>query len=301
MSQHSLIEQLSAERAALVAALTPRTVALAARRRRAICAIRWRGPYLISAAEPLAGADRVDAGGEPGVVIALDLTTDVAVIRTDSASPGEPPAGLAVREGLALGETVAIVGASPHGALLRWGTVCLAGSAWRSRRGGTITQRLEFDTALDARFEGALVADAAGRVAAMQVAGPFGRSLGIPAATIERVLNTVEQIGYLPRPYLGLRVQTLWLDAATVARLGRRAAQVAVVAGIDPGSPAERGGLEVGDLIETIDGEEVEGVDAIARLLPDRAPGSALELGLRRGGASDKRTLTVGERPRAAG
>jgi len=312
MPEHTLIEQFSAERAALAAALIPRAVVIAARRRRTVSAIRWRGPYLISAAEALAGVEQVsfraapgadtpDARAQRGEIVALDLTTDVAVIRTDADPAVHPADAPTVRDALTLGETVAIVGCDGHGALLRWGTVCLAGSAWRSRRGGEIAQRLEFDAALDTRFDGALVADASGRVAAMQVAGPFGRALGIPAATIERVLGAVERHGYVPRPYLGLRLHTLWLDPPTVARLGRRSAHVAVVAGVDAGSPAARAGLEVGDLIETLDAEEVGGVDAVARILTGKAPGSALALGLRRGGALDTRTLTVAERPRAAG
>jgi S1-C subfamily serine protease len=309
-----LLQQLSAERAALAATLLPRIATLSVRRRRTISAIRWRDPYLITAAEALAGAeevawhaplgaDAVEAGPQRAEVVTADLTTDVAVIRTNgvaSAQAAEAPTAMVTRDALTLGETVAIVGCDGRGALLRWSTVSVVGPAWRSRRGGQIAQRLEFDAALDERFEGALIADATGRVAAMQVAGPFGRSLGIPAQTIEAVLSAVERHGYLPRPYVGLRLQTLWLDSATAGRLGRRAARIPVVTGVDPDSPAAGVGLDVGDLIETIDREEVDGVDAVARALTARAPGSSLVLGLRRGGTHHERTLTVAERPRAA-
>jgi S1-C subfamily serine protease len=311
MPDASLLQQLSAERAALAATLLPRIATLTVRRRRTVSAIRWRGPYLITAAEALTGveevawhaptaADSPHAGHPHAEVVAADLTTDVAVIRTSDVASAEAPTAPVVRDVLKLGETVAILGCDGHGALLQWSAVSVAGPAWRSRRGGQISQRLEFDAALDARFEGALIADAAGHVAAMQVGGPFGRSLGIPAQTIEGVLATVEQHGYLPQPYVGLRLQTLWLDSATADRLGRRAARIPVITGIDPDSPAAGGRLGVGDLIETVDGEEVDGVDAVARALAGKAPGSSLVLGLRRGGTSDQCRLTVAERPRAA-
>jgi S1-C subfamily serine protease len=305
----SLLQQLSAERAALATSLMPRIATVSVSRRRTVSAIRWRRDYLISAAEPLAGIEEVtwhapvkagaaDPGPERAEVVAADLATDVAILRAQgaAATPVSDPAP--IRDALGLGETVAILGCDGRGALLRWSTVSVAGAAWHSRRGGEIAQRLEFDAELDARFEGALIADAAGRIAAMRVTGPFGRSLGIPAATIERVMRTVEQHGHLPRPYLGLRLQTLWLDAATAARLGRRAARIPVVSGVDPDSPAARAGLEPGDLIETFDEREVDGIDAVARALAGMAPGSPLVLGLRRGGTPERRTLTVAERPR---
>jgi len=327
MPDTSLLEQLSAERAALATRLVPSIATVFVGRRRTVSAIRWRGPYLITAAEPLAGTEDVlwqsplglgaaaDAGPQRAEVVAADLTTDVAVIRTggDTAIPTEASAVLGARDAVAseahgkpsgrevlrLGETVAIVGCDARGPLLRWSTVSAAGGAWRSRRGGQIAQRLEFAAALDARLEGALIADAAGRIAAMRVTGPFARSLGIPAETIERVLGTVEQHGYLPRPYLGLRLQTLWLDPATASRLGRRAGRIPVITGIDADSPAAGAGLEPGDLIETIDEQEVDGVDSVAGALMGTSPGASLVLGLRRGGASERRTVTVADRPRA--
>ena len=312
MPASALLQQLSEERATLADTLVPRIVTVLAGRRRSLSAIRWRPPYLITAAEPLGGVERVawhspygpeaEADAQRAEVVATDLTTDVAVIRTstDTNAQVEAPPAPALREGLRLAETVAIVGCDPRGTLLRWSTVSVAGGAWRSRRGGRIAQRLEFDGALDARFEGALVADAAGRLAAMQVTGPFGRSLGIPAETVERVLRAVEQHGYLPRPYLGLRLQTLWLDAAAVAHLGRRSARIPVITGVEAHSPAAHAGVELGDLIETIDGQEVDGVDAILRALGDATPGAELVLRLRRGGKAETRTLKVIERPRTA-
>jgi S1-C subfamily serine protease len=310
MPESPLLQQLSEERATLADALVPRIVAVAVGRRRSVSAIRWRGEYLITAAEPLAGIESIawhspygaeaDAGPQRAEIIAADPSTDVAVIRTNGSTQGTTAPAPILRDALKLGETVAIVGCDARGVLLKWSTVSVAGAAWRSRRGGQIAQRLEFDAALDPRFEGALIADAAGRVAAMQVTGPYGRSLGIPAQTVERVLRTVEQHGHLPRPYLGLRLQTLWLDAPTAAHLGRRAARIPVITGVDADSPAARAGVQLGDLIETIGDKEVDGVDAILQALTDATPGSSLVLRLRRGGKVEIRTLSVVERPRTS-
>jgi len=301
----SLLQQFSAEREALVASVIPRAVAVAVARHRVLSGIHWRGAYVITAAETLGGADRVrvtwpeTAGPEEsaeGEIVASDLTTDVAVIRT----AGPRAAEITTRESLRLGESVAIAGRGAYGPIVSWGVVSVAGPGWRSRRGGDIAQRIEIAARLDDRLEGALVADTVGRIAAMLVPGPRGRALGIPASTIERVLQSIERHGYLPRPYLGVRLQTLWIDSTTAARFGRRSRRAAVVAGVEIGSPAAGAGLEPGDLIETMGGEEVDGVDAVMRALVRSQVGSAIEVGLRRGGDLQTRSVTVGEQPRDA-
>jgi S1-C subfamily serine protease len=302
MNAASVLQQWSRERSALAAALAPRTLAMALGPHRSVSGIRWRGPFIVTAAEALAGRDDVALvsarGATRGAVIACDLATDVAVLRsTEQESPETPAAAApaALDPMLEAGAGVIIVGRSAAGPLLGSGTVRLAGPAWRSRRGGAIAQRLEFEAALDGRFEGALVADFAGAVQAMLVSGPRGRLLGIPAQTIDRIVATVAQHGYLPRPYLGLRLQALWLDEATRNRWGRTARGLAAVAGVESGSPAEAAGIAPGDLLEAIDGVTIDDVEGFAAQLTQSIPGGSIELRLRRGGESQTRQITVGE------
>ena len=302
-----LLQQLSSESDVLVASLVPHVLSVATPRGRSSSAIAWRRPYVITAAEAVAGAERARlrwgkaAEGTlheaDGQLAALDLATDVAVIACPQVFDEASGPALTVRDALHLGERVAIVAADARGALAAWGSVRAVGPSWRSRRGGEITQRLELDAALERRFEGALIADMRGQAAAMLVPGPRAW-LGIPAETIERVLATLERHGYLPRPYLGVRLQNLWLDRQALVRYHRSSPRIAVIAGIEPGSPAEAAQLEPGDLIDTLDGREADGVDALTRWLTASAPGTSLTLGVRRGGQVQSRTLTIGERPR---
>jgi len=304
-----MLQQWSRERAQLVAALTPYAVAIGRARHRSLSGIQWRGPFIVTAAEALAGSDQVlvvsERGARPASVIACDLATDVAVLRSDGADGAEPlPTNLGTSSAggveLEAGAGVIIVGRAQRGALVGFGSVRLAGPAWRSRRGGSIARRLEFSAQLDDRFEGALVADLTGVAAAMLVPGPRGSLLGIPAATVERIVGAVEQHGYLPRPYLGLRLQALWLDEATRERWGRTARSVAAVAGIESGSPAELAGLAPGDLLEAVDGVVVDDVEAFAAQIAQSSPGRALELRLRRGGQPQTLRITVAEWRRPA-
>jgi PDZ domain len=299
MNTTSVLQQWSRERSELASALAPRTVGIVLGRHRSLSGIRWRAAFVVTAAEALAGNDEVVLVTERGetreAVIARDLATDVAVLRVgDGATGGGPSvsAPTAVADpALEAGAGVIIVGRARRGALVGFGSVRVAGPAWRSRRGGAIAQRLEFEAALDGRFEGALVADLAGVAKAMLVPGPRGSLLGIPAATIDRIVGAVEQHGYLPRPYLGLRLQALWLDEATRKRWSRTARSVAAVAGVEPESPAEAAGLAPGDLMEAIDGVAVDDVEGFAAQLAQSGPGRLLELRVRRGG--EPRTVEI--------
>lgn len=254
--------------------------------------MRWRADLVVTAAEALAGSERavaIGAGGEAAAaVLACDLATDVAVLRVP-AEPSAMPTDVGIGSAhdaseLQAGAGVIVVGRTPSAPLVGFGTVRLSGPAWQSRRGGAIAQRLEFDAQLDARFDGALVADLAGVPRAMLVPGPRGKLLGIPMPTIERIVAAVERHGYLPRPYLGLRLQWLWLDHGTRARWGRSNRGVIAVAGVEPQSPAESAGLAPGDLLEALDGVEVDDIEAFAARIGQSRPGQRLELRWRRGG-----------------
>ena len=196
MKATNLLQQWSQERSQLAAQLAPRTVAIALGSHRSVSGIRWRGAYIVTAAEALAGSDEVtlvSERGETGApVIACDLATDVALLRISDDQTHDAPAGAAAAPAsnntLEAGAGVIIVGRGRRGPRVGFGTVRVAGPAWRSRRGGEIAQRLEFEAALDSQFEGALVADLAGTAKAMLVPGPRGRLLGIPAATIDRIV-----------------------------------------------------------------------------------------------------------------
>jgi S1-C subfamily serine protease len=285
MTLHPSLKQLNDERRALLSGVLPRVGSIALGRRRLLSAIRWRADLVVSAAEPMAEAGEVEVLLETGPVsaqaLAHDLTTDVAVLRIAGAPawPTEAPS-----QTVLVGDTIAVVGREPRGPVAAWGSVRLAGPAWRSRRGGEIAQLLALDVRFDPELEGAAVVDVQGAVVAMAVVGPFRRMIGIPAATIEQVVAKVEQHGHLPRPYLGVRLQPLWLDETARAKLGRSARSVPVVGGIDPGSPADKAHLELGDLLLRLDGQPVDSASDLAAQIAAAGAGQVVALEVLRGG-----------------
>ena len=316
MSANTLLKQYSDECTALVQSSLDKAAAIILGRRRVLSGILWRDDLIVTAAEAIGGAEHVDVrldGDElDAQVIATDLTTDIAVLRSAASGGGAAsPSGAAAvsassggaasaphAAALRVGETIAVVGRTLRGPAALWGSVLLAGPAWNSRRGGRIDQRLELDVGFDLSFEGAAVIDTGGNIAAMAVPGPYQRVLGIPAATIETVVSKVEKLGHLPKPYIGIRLQPLWLDDDTRAKLGRKTRSIAAVGGVDAGSPAADAHIELGDLLLTLDGEPAESVNSLAQRIGSTQPGQTIAFEVLRGGKPLRIEVKIGERPR---
>jgi S1-C subfamily serine protease len=301
MAANSLLKQYSDERAALVQNALPRAVAVILGRRRVLSGIHWSGDLVVTAAEAIGGAEHVDVrldGDELGAeVVATDLATDVAILRaTLGDTTGTPRTSPAAN--LRVGETIAVVGRSLRGPAAIWGNVQLVGPAWNSRRGGKIDQRIELDVGFDPSFEGGAVIDINGNIAAMAVPGPYHRVLGIPTATIEAIVAKVDKFGHLPKPYIGIRLQPLWLDDATRTRLGRKSRGIAAVGGVDAGSPAAEAHIELGDLLLALDGETAESVNGLAQRIASTHPGQTIALEVLRGGKPLTINVQIAERPR---
>ena len=307
MAAYPTLKQWSDERASLIGDALPKVVAIVLGRRRVLSGIRWRDSLIVTAAEAVGGAERVgvrfDGTDLEADVIATDLTTDIAVLRLASeiAAPGTvatPTAAIPPTTALRVGDAIAIVGCTLRGPSAIWGSVQLAGPAWNSRRGGRIGQRLEFDVGFDSSFEGGAVIGMDGAVVAMAVPGPYQQVLGIPAETVEAVVAKVEKVGHLPKPYIGVRLQPLWLDDHTREQLGRKSRGIAAVGGVDEGSPAAEAHIELGDLLLTLDGEPAESVNGLARRIANVTPGQSIALEVLRGGKPLVINVQVGERPR---
>jgi S1-C subfamily serine protease len=286
----------SAALSALVAAATPHVVGIRAKGSPPLTGSLWR-PDVVVASEQVfpdvgeaeilhpAGASspaRI-AGRDPGTnVVALRLDTPIEIAPLTSAEPSHG--------GLAL---LLSAGSGSPRALL--GMVSRLGPAWISRAGGQIDRHIGLDLMVGARGEGGPVFDAAGGLLGMATAGPDGRGLVIPAATIDRVLGPLLATGRIARGWLGLGMQPIALDDDLAAQSGNR--RGLMVMQVAPGGPAAGAGLIPGDIIVEIAGAPVGRLRRIAQLLGPDSIGGDIELGLIRAGTPKRITLTISERP----
>lgn len=298
MSQSPLSSQLDAERTAILERAAVSVLAVESQRVRQ-SAFVWRGGLLVTAAEPLEGADSVrvlqDGNSSEAEVLAADLRTDIAVIRF----PGAPaPALAAAAAAPRVGQTIVALGRVAQDLSASWGSVQLSGGPWSTRRGGTLSRRLVFELRLAHCAEGGPVLDLDGRAVAMAVRGPANQVLGIPIDAVEAAVSDVAAHGHIPRGYLGVRVVPLALGRQARHRLNAGHA-VLIVADVAQPSPALAAGLEIGDLLLAIDGDAVQTPDRLLGRIHGKRPGETLRLTRRRGTTVDEVNVTLGSRPPA--
>jgi serine protease Do len=133
----------------------------------------------------------------------------------------------------------------------------------------------------------------------MAVRGPQHQTLGIPSETIERVVSTVLQHGYLPQPYLGVRLQRVRLDEPLRQQLDRSNAAAVIVIGVESESPAAVAKVQFGDLILAVAGRPIETAIDLKMALTGIPFGSPVGLQVFRAGAKCDTTVVVRERNRA--
>jgi S1-C subfamily serine protease len=287
MTDQTTLSSLSSAIEGVVTAARPSIVSVHSRRSRATGFV-WKPGLIVTADEALAEEGEVsiklaDGTSRPATIAGRDHTTDIALLRFDSA--GLAPITLSSHVP-ALGALAIVVAAQRGTPTAALGAVSLVGERWRSLRGGEIDSRLELDVRLPHSHEGGLVLNASGEAFGMAVLGPR-RVLVIPSATIERVAAKLETHGRVARGYLGLGLQPVKLDDGIGA----------MVMSVDKTGPAAAAGIRQGDVIVGWNSEKLSSVRALLRALGPESVGSVVEIMARRADEPVNFKLTIGERP----
>jgi S1-C subfamily serine protease len=239
----------------------------------------------------------VDGRQVPAALAGWDPGSDVAVLRLAVAAPD--PAELAPGGSVKPGHVVLALGRPGDGSLMvSFGVASAIGGPWRTARGGLVEGYVRADLALPPGFSGGPLIDVRGRVVGLNsshLAG--GEAMAIPGEALERLVGALRVRGIVRRGYLGVSSQAVELQAALRQRLGLRQQTGLMLLGIEPGGPAEQGGLLVGDILLTLDGKPVTDGEALLMALGPEVVGKPVAVSLVRGGAAKQLTLTPGARP----
>src|SRR5438552_7603793 len=250
-----------------------------------------RDGFLVASAHVVAGRDRggratfVD-GREIGFhVVGADELSDLAVLRADADDLSPATLGDAAR--LRVGQLVVAIG-NPHGfaGSVTAGVVSALGRSLPARSGSTlrmIDNVIQTDAALNPGNSGGALVDSFGRVVGVNTAvAGVGLGLAVPINDATRkVIAALMTHGRVRRAYLGIAGGPRPLPSR--ARRERAQATGVEVIEVVPGSPAQRAGLRVEDLIVELGGERVAGVEDIQRLMVDEQIGVPVEVKLLRG------------------
>jgi S1-C subfamily serine protease len=161
---------------------------------------------------------------------------------------------------------------------------------------------IQTDAPLNPGNSGGPLCDARGRVVGINtavVAGTQGLCFAVPSNTAGYVKNEILSHGRVRRAWLGLGLEEVLLSREIRAEVGRSQPRALAVRSVEDGSPAQKSGLRVRDVLLELGGSVLSSVSDLQRALGADAIGQQLQLAVLRGGA--RLVLTVLPRELAHG
>jgi serine protease Do len=256
--------------------------------------------YILTNAHVVDGADTVtvrltDRREFRAKVVGADKTSDVAVLKIDAKSL--PTVRLGKSADANVGEWVVAIG-SPFG-FENSVTAGIVSAKSRSLPDASYTPFIQTDVAVNPGNSGGPLFNLAGEVIGInsQIYSRSGGFQGISfAIPIEMALNVKDQLikhGKVTRGRLGVTVQEVNATLADSFSLDRP--RGALISSVDSGSPAEKAGLQVGDIILKYNGTAIERSSDLPVLVADTAPGKTAPVEIWRKGAAKSLTVATYE------
>ena len=259
--------------------------------------------YILTNAHVVAGADEVtvrmaDAKREfKAKVIGADERTDIALLKVDER--GLPVAKLGKSSTLEPGQWVAAIG-SPFG-FANTITAGIVSATERSLPADTYVPFIQTDVAVNPGNSGGPLLNLEGEVVGInsmiysRTGGYMGVSFAIPIEAALDVSKQLREHGKVTRGRLGIGIQPMTKALAETFKLD--STDGVVVVNVERGSPAEKAGLQVGDVILAYNGKRIEEANLLPRLVGGTKPGEQAKLDVVRKGERQTLSATVGETP----
>ena len=229
-------------------------------------------------------------------VIGTDPRTDLALIKVED---GPFPYVKLSDKSPRIGDWVLAVG-NPFGL---GGTVTAGIVSARGRDIGASAYDdfIQIDAPVNKGNSGGPTFDTDGNVIGVNTAifSPSGGSVGIafaiPADTVSGVVSQLKEHGSVTRGWIGVQIQPVTQDIAD--SLGLKKAEGALVAEPQANSPAQKAGIEAGDIVTAVDGKEIKDARDLAKRIGALAPKTSVKLTVMHKGSEKTVNLTLGELP----
>jgi serine protease Do len=254
---------------------------------------------IVTNAHVIANADQItvtlsDDTTLQAQVIGRDAVTDLALLKIDAKTP-LPAANWGDSSKTKVGDWVLAIG-NPFGL---GGTVTagIISATARDIHSGPYDDYLQTDASINRGNSGGPMFNLAGEVIGINTAiySPSGGSIGIgfaiPTALAQPIIDQLKTTGKVERGWIGARIQPVTDEIAE--SLGLDKARGALIASIDPASPATQAGLKPGDVILGYDGKPVDRSRQLPRLVADSAVDKPIKVTIWRDGKEAEVALTV--------
>lgn len=254
--------------------------------------------FVLTNAHVVEGADEVyvtltDKREFKAKIIGFDKRTDVAVVKIEGNNL--PRLAIGDPNKLRVGEWVIAIG-SPFGLE---NTVTAGIISAKARDTGEYLPLIQTDVAVNPGNSGGPLINMRGEVVGInsqiysRSGGYMGISFAVPIDEAIRVADQLRASGHVTRGRIGVQIGEVTKDVAE--SLGLPRAQGAQVQRVEPGSPAEKGGLEAGDIILKFNGAQIEKSTDLRRMVGATKPGTRVTVTVWRKGASRDIVLTIAE------
>lgn len=284
--------------AAVVESAGQSVVQVNARRRYPASGIVWSGDGVVVTANHVIRRDSISVGLPDGsqveaTLIGRDPGIDLAALRIED--EGLTAVEWAPEEELRVGALVLALGRPGVRVQASLGILSAIGEEWRVQGGGLISHFVRPDLVMYPGFSGGPIVGGDGRVVGLATSA-LSRDGGIALtrATVAPTVDSLLKHGSVRRGYLGVGVQAVQLPTSLSKELGQDTG--VLLNSVETDSPAERGGLVLGDILVTLDGEAVHTPDDLAVVLRGDRVGPEVPLRIIRGGKAQDVVVKIGVR-----
>ena len=212
-------------------------------------------------------------------VVGKDDRLDIAVLELESAPHDLPSASLGQSEATRVGEYVVAIG-NPFG-LGNTVTMGIVSAKGRTIGAGPYDDFIQTDASINPGNSGGPLFNLRGQVVGINTAiNPNGKGIGfaIPIDAVKQVLPQLLATGHVQRGRLGVVIQPM--DADLAKALGLDRTHGALVEDVESGSPAETAGIKPGDVVMSVEGQDVPHSEDLPRMVAGHAPGAQVRLAI---------------------
>ena len=235
-------------------------------------------------------------------LIGTDPATDISVIKIEGTDM--PVLQMGDSDNILVGESVIAIG-NPFGLSH---TVTFGIVSAKGRTGMGIAEYEDFiqtDAAINPGNSGGPLVDLEGKIVGVNTAifsrsgGYQGIGFAVPINMARRVMNELIETGQVSRGWLGVGIQDMTPELAKAFGLDQ--AKGSLVTGVMPGTPAEKAGLQKGDVILRLNGNTIENSNGLRNLVAEARADAKVDLDLVRNKVPMTLSVRLDERPKQPG